>query len=80
MKGIHQMVSEPLAGGQALRSARGKLLRDCLLLIGGGLLPVSRWGQPEDIANAVVSLASGAFRYTTGQSIDVDGGFHIRRL
>ena len=49
-------------------------------LIGGGLLPVSRWGQPEDIANAVVSLASGAFRYTTGQSIDVDGGFHIRRL
>lgn len=38
MKGIHQMVSEPLAGGQALRSARGKLLRDCLLLIGGGLL------------------------------------------
>ena len=49
-------------------------------LIGGGLLPVSRWGQPEDIANAVVSLASEAFRYTTGQSIDVDGGFHIRRL
>lgn len=49
-------------------------------LIDGGLLPVSRWGQPEDIANAVVSLSSGAFRYTTGQSIDVDGGFHIRRL
>lgn len=49
-------------------------------LIDGGLLPVARWGQPADIAAAVVSLAGGAFRYTTGQSIDVDGGFHIRRL
>lgn len=49
-------------------------------LIDGGLLPVSRWGQPEDIAEAVVALTGGAFRYTTGQSIDVDGGFHIRRL
>lgn len=49
-------------------------------LIDGGLLPVARWGQPEDIAAAVLALVSGAFRYTTGQSIDVDGGFHIRRL
>ncbi len=49
-------------------------------LIDGGLLPIKRWGQPEDIAAAVWALCSGALPYVTGQSIDVDGGFHIRRL
>lgn len=49
-------------------------------LIDGGLLPVQRWGQPEDIAAAVWTLCSGALPYVTGQSVDVDGGFHIRRL
>lgn len=49
-------------------------------LISGGLLPIARWGTPEDIASAVYTLCSGALPYVTGQSIDVDGGFHIRRL
>jgi len=49
-------------------------------LIEGGLLPIKRWGQPEDVANAVWTLCSGALPYVTGQSVDVDGGFHIRRL
>lgn len=49
-------------------------------LIDNGLLPVKRWGQPEDIANAVWTLCNGSLPYVTGQSIDVDGGFHIRRL
>lgn len=49
-------------------------------LIDGGLLPIQRWGQPEDIASAVWTLCSGALPYVTGQSVDVDGGFHIRRL
>lgn len=49
-------------------------------LIEGGLLPVKRWGQPEDVARAVYALISGALPYVTGQSLDVDGGFHIRRL
>ncbi|MBQ4281706.1 MAG: SDR family oxidoreductase, partial [Spirochaetales bacterium] len=35
---------------------------------------------PEDVANAVSALASDKFMYTTGNYIDVDGGFHIRRL
>ena len=34
----------------------------------------------EDIAEAVYALCGGALPYVTGQSIDVDGGFHIRRL
>lgn len=49
-------------------------------LIDGGLLPIKRWGRPEDIAAAVWTLCSGALPYVTGQSIDVDGGFHIQRL
>ena len=49
-------------------------------LIQGGLLPESRWGTPEDVASAVCALCCGALPYVTGQSIDVDGGFHMRRL
>lgn len=49
-------------------------------LIEGGLLPLARWGEPEDIADAVFALTTGALPYVTGQSLDVDGGFHIRRL
>ena len=49
-------------------------------LIDGGLLPVKRWGTPEDVANAVWTLCNGSLPYVTGQAIDVDGGFHIRRL
>lgn len=49
-------------------------------LIEGGLLPIKRWGQPEDIAAAVWALCNGSLPYMTGQSINIDGGFHIRRL
>lgn len=49
-------------------------------LIDGGILPIKRWGKPEDISNAVYALCSGLMDYTTGQSLDVDGGFHIQRL
>ncbi len=49
-------------------------------LIAGGLVPLGRWGLPEDCANAIYVLSSGALGYTTGQSIIVDGGMHIQRL
>ena len=49
-------------------------------LIEDGLLPMARWGQPEDIAEAVWTLCSGKLPYMTGQAINIDGGFHIRRL
>ena len=49
-------------------------------LIEEGAFPIARWGTPEDIANAVSALAGDLFLYTTGNHIDVDGGFHIRRL
>ncbi|MBR3767161.1 MAG: 3-ketoacyl-ACP reductase [Clostridia bacterium] len=49
-------------------------------LIENGLLPIKRWGTPEDVAKAVLALINGSLPYITGQSLDVDGGFHIRRL
>jgi NAD(P)-dependent dehydrogenase (short-subunit alcohol dehydrogenase family) len=49
-------------------------------LIAGGLVPLGRWGLPEDCANAIYTLSSGILGYTTGQSIIVDGGMHIQRL
>lgn len=49
-------------------------------LIDGGLVPMGRWGQPEDIARAVVALCDGTLGYSTGISIIADGGMHIRSL
>ena len=49
-------------------------------LIADGLFPIARWGTPEDIAGAVSAFAGDDFLYTTGNYIDVDGGFHIKRL
>jgi len=49
-------------------------------LIAEGLTPIKRWGQPEDIAKAVGAIAEGRLDFSTGQVINVDGGFHLRRL
>ena len=49
-------------------------------LIEKGTFPIARWGTPEDVAGAVSLLCSPRLRYTTGNYIDVDGGFHIQRL
>ena len=49
-------------------------------LIEKGDFPIARWGTPEDVADAVSALCSDKFTYTTGNYIDVDGGFHIRHL
>jgi NAD(P)-dependent dehydrogenase (short-subunit alcohol dehydrogenase family) len=49
-------------------------------LIRDGLFPIERWGEPEDVAAAVSVFAGDSFLYTTGNYVDVDGGFHIRRL
>ena len=38
-------------------------------------LPIARMGKPEDVAQMVVFLASDASNYTTGQAINVDGGW-----
>lgn len=45
-----------------------------------GILPIRRWGEPEDVAKAVAAIANGALPYSTGEVINVDGGFHLRRM
>jgi 3-oxoacyl-[acyl-carrier protein] reductase len=49
-------------------------------LIADGLTPIQRWGQPEDVAKAVGAIAEGRLDFSTGSVINVDGGFHLRRL
>lgn len=49
-------------------------------LIASGLTPIRRWGAPEDVGKAVAAVASGAFPFSTGEVINVDGGFHLRTL
>ena len=49
-------------------------------LIADGLVPQQRWGTPEDLGKATLSLLDGDFPFSTGAVIDVDGGFQIRHL
>jgi NAD(P)-dependent dehydrogenase (short-subunit alcohol dehydrogenase family) len=49
-------------------------------LIEEGLSPIARWGEPGDVAEAVAVLAEGRLKFSTGEVLNVDGGFHIRRL
>ena len=49
-------------------------------LIGQGLTPIKRMGQPDDVAKCVAAAADGSFDFCTGTVIDCDGGFNIRCL
>ena len=49
-------------------------------MIGEGLLPVRRFGKPEDVAGMVLACAGGLLDYSAGQVLDADGGFSLRRL
>jgi len=49
-------------------------------LIGDGMLLQKRWGLPEDVGKAVACLLRGDLAYSTGQVINVDGGFSVGRL
>jgi 2-deoxy-D-gluconate 3-dehydrogenase len=41
-------------------------------------IPVGRWGRPEDLATAILFLASPASSYVTGSVVAVDGGWLAR--
>ncbi len=49
-------------------------------LIEQGAFPIARWGTPQDIADAVSAFCTEKFIYSTGNYIDLDGGFHIKKL
>lgn len=41
-------------------------------------IPLCRFGQPEDIANGVLFLASDLSSYVTGDTLDVNGGLYMK--
>lgn len=49
-------------------------------LIAEGLTPIRRWGQPADVASAVEAIVTNQFPFSTGERINIDGGFHIRSI
>ncbi len=49
-------------------------------MIAEGVTPIRRFGLPSDVANCVSVLAGGKLDFSTGQVLNADGGFHIRRL
>ncbi len=49
-------------------------------LIANGITPIKRWGTCDDVATAVQLLTSGKLTFSTGERLNVDGGFHIRRI
>jgi NAD(P)-dependent dehydrogenase (short-subunit alcohol dehydrogenase family) len=49
-------------------------------LIDEGLTPIRRWGTPADVGRAVAALVTGAIPFSTGQILNIDGGFHLRKF
>lgn len=49
-------------------------------VIASGGVPAGRWGEGEDMAKIITSLASGAFGFATGTVVMADGGLMIPRL
>lgn len=47
----------------------------CVQTTWESLTPMGRMGDPEDLAGAIVFLASDASRFMTGSEIRVDGGY-----
>ncbi len=70
------VIATDMTGSDAVKRKYDKLILEDR----PGLTPVRRWGEGADVARAVVALASGAFAFSTGEVVNVDGGFHMRRL
>ncbi len=49
-------------------------------LIAAGLVPMRRWGSPDDVGQTVAALARGDLPFSTGEVINVGGGLQLHRL
>lgn len=49
-------------------------------LLAEGIVPQKRWGIPSDLGRGVEAVLAGQFPFSTGDVINIDGGFHLRRL
>jgi NAD(P)-dependent dehydrogenase (short-subunit alcohol dehydrogenase family) len=48
--------------------------------IAEGLVPSRRWGEPEDVAKAVIALAQPGLAFATGSVLHVDGALSVSRF
>lgn len=48
--------------------------------IAEGGIPAKRWGEPDEVATAIASLALGCFPYATGTAIDIAGGLQLHHV
>src|SRR5262249_1427480 len=49
-------------------------------LIHEGLTPIRRWGRRGDVGKHVAGIVERYLAFSTGEVINVDGGFQLRRL
>ncbi len=76
------------AGAQVLELRPGIMATDMTagvkekydMLLAEGIVPQKRWGTPEDVGLAVEAILAGAFPFSTGDVLNIDGGFHLKRL
>jgi NAD(P)-dependent dehydrogenase (short-subunit alcohol dehydrogenase family) len=50
------------------------------LIFENDLTPIKRWGTVDDVAKAVIAIAKDLLPFSTGEVLNIDGGFHLRRL
>lgn len=63
--------------GIFLRLLKDGIFDDKWIASTQSMLSLRRWGKPEEVAHAVVYLASQRAAYVTGQTIAVDGGYGV---
>ena len=76
------------AGAQVLELRPGIMATDMTAgvkekydkLLAEGIVPQKRWGTPQDVGLAAKAFLEGHFPFSTGDVINIDGGFHLRRL
>ena len=49
-------------------------------IIPGGVSPIARWGEAEDVGGAVATLAAGGIPFSTGDSFVIGGGIQLHRV
>ncbi|MFC3053768.1 3-ketoacyl-ACP reductase [Kordiimonas pumila] len=49
-------------------------------LLARGYVPIPRWGKPEDVGQAIASLAAGRIPYMTGQPMWIAGGLNVANI